>query len=368
MPGQGRGPDRAAAGWFGHCRDRAQPRAHRPTPPTSRRRSARSRGSAAASCWCRPPSASTSSAWCAATSRARAGRVPRARHDLRPPLPAGLRDGAPLAPPLFTPSTKAEHGPRREHRLRTACAPSSAADWRAGCASSRLALYGEARGLAAPRGVILADTKFEFGDVDGRVTLIDEALTPDSSRFWDAAAVRRRASRRRSTSSSCATTSNARLEPRAAAAAAAGGDRGARPRPLPRGPRDPVPRGGGAWSTGWTRREAAGERCSRHRQGEARRDRAALLRGRRPSARPGARRARSPRRAPTQRGERAVGRDLRRPRQDAASADPRRLLGAEPGRPRRAGGAAWASRRSTSSSSISTPSRRPSRAACRRRR
>jgi phosphoribosylaminoimidazole-succinocarboxamide synthase len=69
-----------------------------------------------------------------------------------------------------------------------------------------LALYGFAAGYARKRGIIIADTKFEFGLDAGVLTLIDEVLTPDSSRFWPTDTYRRRArARRASTSSSCAT-------------------------------------------------------------------------------------------------------------------------------------------------------------------
>ena len=99
-------------------------------------------------------------------------------------LPAGLREGDRLPEPLFTPSTKAEVG---EHdleenfeQLSVAIGAENAADLR----NLSLELYTRARDYAAERGIIIADTKFEFGFVDGRIVLADEALTPDSSRFW----------------------------------------------------------------------------------------------------------------------------------------------------------------------------------------
>ena len=102
------------------------------------------------------------------------------------PLPAGLREGDRLPEPIFTPSTKAEVG---EHdleenfeQLSAAVGAENAADLR----KRSLELYTRARDYAAERGIIIADTKFEFGFVDGRLVLADEALTPDSSRFWPA--------------------------------------------------------------------------------------------------------------------------------------------------------------------------------------
>jgi len=104
------------------------------------------------------------------------------------PLPAGLQESEQLAEPLFTPSTKAEQGAHDEN-----IHPDQAADIigaeRAACvAELSLRLYGVARDHAATRGIIIADTKFEFGiDTAGQVILADEVLTPDSSRFWPVA-------------------------------------------------------------------------------------------------------------------------------------------------------------------------------------
>jgi phosphoribosylaminoimidazole-succinocarboxamide synthase len=87
------------------------------------------------------------------------------------PLPAGLGEASKLANPLYTPSTKAEIGAHDEN-----IHPDQAAK-----------LYSAARDYAATRGIIIADTKFEFGtDASGKVILADEVLTPDSSRFWPA--------------------------------------------------------------------------------------------------------------------------------------------------------------------------------------
>ncbi len=99
------------------------------------------------------------------------------------PLPAGLRECERLDPPLFTPSTKAETGHDENISFQTM----EATVGRERAAEARrvsLELYSRARAYAEARGIILADTKFEFGVRDGRLIWIDEALTPDSSRFW----------------------------------------------------------------------------------------------------------------------------------------------------------------------------------------
>jgi phosphoribosylaminoimidazole-succinocarboxamide synthase len=104
-------------------------------------------------------------------------------------LPAGLRQSQRLPEPLFTPATKAETGHDQNitfDRMREELGPVLAGQLRD--ASLRLYTFGSA--YAAERGLILADTKFEFGLIGGRVILIDEALTPDSSRYWDAATYR----------------------------------------------------------------------------------------------------------------------------------------------------------------------------------
>ncbi len=101
----------------------------------------------------------------------------------------GVRSGLRLAEefdePLFTPSTKADVGHDENityDQMTRLVGEKPAAQMR----DASLALYRRARGDALERGIILADTKFEFGIVDGDVTLIDEVLTPDSSRFWPA--------------------------------------------------------------------------------------------------------------------------------------------------------------------------------------
>ena len=101
-------------------------------------------------------------------------------------LPDGLRESERLDPPLFSPATKAETGHDENitiARVAETVGPNNAAELER---LSRL-VYERGRSIAAPRGIIIADTKFEFGrDRDGRITLIDEVLTPDSSRFWPA--------------------------------------------------------------------------------------------------------------------------------------------------------------------------------------
>ncbi len=102
-------------------------------------------------------------------------------------LPGGLRESDKLDEVIFTPSTKAEIGDHDENisfeRMAELIGEDSAQALRRGS----IEVYSRAREHAAGRGVIIADTKFEFGVVDGVVTLIDEVLTPDSSRFWPAA-------------------------------------------------------------------------------------------------------------------------------------------------------------------------------------
>jgi phosphoribosylaminoimidazole-succinocarboxamide synthase len=101
-------------------------------------------------------------------------------------LPAGLRDGSKLEPAIFTPATKEEAGHDENIPLQRMVAEvgrETAQELR----TRSLALYEEARAWAWARGLVLADTKFEFGRVDGAITLIDEVLSPDSSRYWDRA-------------------------------------------------------------------------------------------------------------------------------------------------------------------------------------
>jgi phosphoribosylaminoimidazole-succinocarboxamide synthase len=101
-------------------------------------------------------------------------------------LPHGLRESQKLYAPLFTPATKEDTGHDRNitfKEMRNKVGKELAEDLR----QTSLDLYAMAAELAEKRGLILADTKFEFGLVDGKLILIDEVLTPDSSRYWDAA-------------------------------------------------------------------------------------------------------------------------------------------------------------------------------------
>ncbi len=99
-------------------------------------------------------------------------------------LPEGLLESQQLPEPLFTPSTKAEVGDHDENVPFEAIAEEIGGDLANQIREISLQLYKEAADYARSRGIIIADTKFEFGLVDGRLTLIDEVLTPDSSRFW----------------------------------------------------------------------------------------------------------------------------------------------------------------------------------------
>ncbi|OIP14216.1 MAG: phosphoribosylaminoimidazolesuccinocarboxamide synthase [Betaproteobacteria bacterium CG2_30_59_46] len=103
------------------------------------------------------------------------------------PLPAGLREADKLPQPLFTPSTKAEAGAHDENINFEKTAGLLGAALAAEVRDAAIALYKEAAEYALTKGIIIADTKFEFGQDDaGKLYLIDEALTPDSSRFWPA--------------------------------------------------------------------------------------------------------------------------------------------------------------------------------------
>ena len=101
-------------------------------------------------------------------------------------LPAGLREADRLPEPIFTPSTKAEVG-HDENITREQLASMIGLELARDLEERSLAIYRAGAMRAEEVGLILADTKFEFGWIDGRVALIDEVLTPDSSRFWDAA-------------------------------------------------------------------------------------------------------------------------------------------------------------------------------------
>ncbi|GCD20752.1 phosphoribosylaminoimidazolesuccinocarboxamide synthase [Cellulomonas algicola] len=104
------------------------------------------------------------------------------------PLPAGLVDGSRLPEPIFTPATKAELGDHDENVPFSAVVEQIGADAATTLRDLTLAVYARAEAVARERGVILADTKLEFGTdpTTGAVTLGDEVLTPDSSRFWPA--------------------------------------------------------------------------------------------------------------------------------------------------------------------------------------
>ncbi len=102
-------------------------------------------------------------------------------------LPAGLQESSRLPEPIFTPSTKAAVGDHDENISFDECAAKIGAELAAKVRDTAIKLYLAASEYAASRGIIICDTKFEFGiDEDGTLTLMDEALTPDSSRFWPA--------------------------------------------------------------------------------------------------------------------------------------------------------------------------------------
>ncbi len=100
-------------------------------------------------------------------------------------LPAGLTESAELPEPIFTPSTKAEAG--HDENISFAQAQKIVgADLATQARDLSLKIYRAGRDYARQRGIIIADTKFEFGLSDGKLILIDEVMTPDSSRFWPA--------------------------------------------------------------------------------------------------------------------------------------------------------------------------------------
>jgi phosphoribosylaminoimidazole-succinocarboxamide synthase len=100
-------------------------------------------------------------------------------------LPSGLRESEALPEPIFTPATKATSGHDENISLEQA-AQIVGSETAAKLRDLTLALYSKAADYARTRGIIIADTKFEFGVVDGNIVLADEVLTPDSSRFWPA--------------------------------------------------------------------------------------------------------------------------------------------------------------------------------------
>ena len=101
-------------------------------------------------------------------------------------LPEGLVNGSELPAPIFTPATKAAVGEHDENVSYEEIARQAGSEVAAQLRQTTLAIYSRARDIARERGLILADTKFEFGFNGDRLTLADEVLTPDSSRFWPA--------------------------------------------------------------------------------------------------------------------------------------------------------------------------------------
>jgi phosphoribosylaminoimidazole-succinocarboxamide synthase len=100
-------------------------------------------------------------------------------------LPPGLQLASQLPEPIFTPSTKADEGHDENIDMKE-CARILGDEMANRVKDLSLDIYSRGRDHAAQRGIIVADTKFEFGTVDGKLMLIDECLTPDSSRFWPA--------------------------------------------------------------------------------------------------------------------------------------------------------------------------------------
>lgn len=101
------------------------------------------------------------------------------------PLPAGLRNAQRLPEPIFTPAAKAAVGEHDENISFAQVEAMVGKDLAERIRSISIALYQEASAYALTKGIIIADTKFEFGlDADGTLTLMDEVLTPDSSRYW----------------------------------------------------------------------------------------------------------------------------------------------------------------------------------------
>lgn len=99
-------------------------------------------------------------------------------------LPEGLVNSSKLPEPIFTPSTKAEIGDHDENISFERCAEILGEDAATQLRDLAIKVYSVARDHAAENGIVIADTKFEFGVIDGQIILADEVLTPDSSRFW----------------------------------------------------------------------------------------------------------------------------------------------------------------------------------------
>lgn len=101
-------------------------------------------------------------------------------------LPAGLKQCQKLPEPIFTPSTKAEQGAHDENISFDECVALVGVEKATYVRDKSIEIFQKAQDYAASKGILLADTKFEWGEIDGRIILIDEVLTPDSSRFWPA--------------------------------------------------------------------------------------------------------------------------------------------------------------------------------------
>ncbi len=99
-------------------------------------------------------------------------------------LPGGMKEAERLPETIFTPSTKAEKGEHDQNISMAQMAETVGSDLAGQVRDVSLKIYAKAAAYALEKGIIVADTKFEFGLVDGRLTLVDEVLTPDSSRFW----------------------------------------------------------------------------------------------------------------------------------------------------------------------------------------
>lgn len=99
-------------------------------------------------------------------------------------LPAGLVESDKLEEPIFTPSTKAELGEHDENISFDKCVELIGREMAEKIRDVTIAIYKRARDIAATKGIIIADTKFEYGIYNGELIIIDECMTPDSSRFW----------------------------------------------------------------------------------------------------------------------------------------------------------------------------------------
>jgi len=99
-------------------------------------------------------------------------------------LPPGLQESSPLPAPIFTPASKAEMGTHDENITLAEVKRLLGGERAEKVREVTVQIYERARGIADAKGIIIADTKFEMGLLDGRLILIDEVLTPDSSRFW----------------------------------------------------------------------------------------------------------------------------------------------------------------------------------------